>query len=200
MSEVKEWIIGGTIAVGIWFCMNQCEEKQKEEAQTDTPSYTQPSAEPNDGGWKPVIEDVVSDDDWEPVIEDPEPVYNNQRTVTYNTNSSGINTISSSNEYWEDWEDTDFKIYVELEGCESLEEAQDYDYGAIEEDGRYFIPKSISSGIYEVEIGEKVNSKMWKINHTSYFLKFKYNPWLWKWDEGVIDVFGGKGTFYKKPD
>lgn len=134
-----------------------------------------------------------------------------QRTITYSESNYTGNTYNTSpstasldnisgNEYWKKWEDTDFKIYVELEGCESLDEAQEYDYSAIEEDDRYFVPKTISSGTYEVEVIEKVNSRMWRLNHTNIFLKFKFNPWLWKWDKGIIETYGGKGTFYKNPD
>lgn len=111
--------------------------------------------------------------------------------------SSSNNTNS---EYWKEWESTDFQIYVELENCHSLEEAQDYDLSAIEEDDRYFIEKTIPSGIYEVEVIEKVNSRMWKLRDTNLFLKFRFNPWLYKWDKGIIDTFAGKGTFYKNPD
>ena len=129
-----------------------------------------------------------------------------QRTnrITYSESySTSPNTASlynvSGNEYWKEWDDTDIKIYVELEGCESIEEAQEYDLSAIEEDDRYFVPKSIISGTYEVEMGEKVNSRMWKVNHTNIFLKFRFNPWLWRWDKGIIETFGNKGTFYKNP-
>ena len=111
--------------------------------------------------------------------------------------SSSNNTNS---EYWKEWESKDFQIYVELENCHSLEEAQDYDLSAIEEDDRYFIEKTIPSGIYEVEVIEKVNSWMWKLRDTNLFLKFRFNPWLYKWDKGIIDTFAGKGTFYKNPD
>lgn len=122
------------------------------------------------------------------------------RGYSTNPNIASLDEVSDyDNEYWEEWEDTDFKIYVELQGCESLEEARNYDSSAIEENERFFVPKSIPSGIYEVEIGDKINNKMWKINFTNIFLKFNFNPWLWKWDEGIIDTFGGRGTFYKKP-
>lgn len=117
---------------------------------------------------------------------------------------NNLDSYSSSNntnsEYWKEWESTDFQIYVELENCHSLEEAQDYDLSAIEEDDRYFIEKTIPSGIYEVEVIEKVNSSMWKLRDTNLFLKFRYTPWLYKWDKGIIDTFAGKGTFYKNPD
>lgn len=120
---------------------------------------------------------------------------------TYNTSPSTASLDNvSGNEYWKEWDDTDFQIYVELEGCESIEEAEEYDYSAIEEDDRYFVPKTISSGTYEVEVIEKVNSRMWRLNHTNIFLKFKFNPFLYKWDKGIIDTYGGKGTFYKNPD
>lgn len=27
-----------------------------------------------------------------------------------------------------------------------------------------------------------------------------FNPWLWRWDKGIIETFGNKGTFYKNPN
>ena len=28
---------------------------------------------------------------------------------------------------------------------------------------------------------------------------FRYNPYLYKWDEGILEWDGYSGTFYKKP-
>ena len=79
-------------------------------------------------------------------------------------------------------------------------EVEDEDDADIEENGRYFQKyRSLSSDIYEVEVSEKVSSKLWKIKGTKFFMFFRYNPYLYKYDEGILDWGGYDGTFYKKP-
>ena len=181
------------IAILLVACENR--PKNNDSSSIDTTGY--PTA--NNGYAQPSNRVVTENPSNEPPQND---LVFEERTEFVGDNNS--NTYSNSNdtnsEYWKDWESTDFKIYVELENCHSLEEAQDYDLSAIEEDDRYFIEKSIPSGIYEVEVIEKVNSRMWKLKGTNLFLKFRFNPWLYKWDKGIIDTFAGKGTFYKNPD
>lgn len=181
------------IAILLVACENR--PKNNDSSSIETTGY--PTA--NNGYAQPSNRVVTENPSNEPPQND---LVFEERTEFVGDNNS--NTYSNSNdtnsEYWKDWESTDFKIYVELENCHSLEEAQDYDLSAIEEDDRYFIEKSIPSGIYEVEVIEKVNSSMWKLRDTNLFLKFRYTPWLYKWDKGIIDTFAGKGTFYKNPD
>jgi len=59
--------------------------------------------------------------------------------------------------------------------------------------------RRLSSGVYEVEVSEKIDSKIWKIRGTNLYMFFRYNPFLFKWDEGILDWDGYTGTFYKKP-
>ena len=90
------------------------------------------------------------------------------------------------------WDNHDVKgVYIEVE---------DEDDADIEENGRYFQKyRRLSSDIYEVEVSEKVSSKLWKIKGTKFFMFFRYNPYLYKYDEGILDWGGYDGTFYKKP-
>ena len=104
------------------------------------------------------------------------------------------------------WEEDEIRaFYVEIEDCKSDEQAeyiseQYYLGDYIEEHGRYFARTSVKNGTYEVELGEKVSSKLFKIKGTNLFLLFKWLPNASKWDEGVIEVWANKGSFYKKPD
>lgn len=89
-------------------------------------------------------------------------------------------------------------IYKEI----SVYEAMDYGYSEEFEDGdetKYFTKVRLDEGLYEVEVKEKVSSRFWGINYTSYFMKFRYNPYLYKYDEGVLDWDGYDGFFYKEP-
>lgn len=106
---------------------------------------------------------------------------------------------------WHNWESEEIKdFYIEIE-CNSSDEAENiserYSNGDyLEEYGRYFIPTDVRNGVYEVEISEKVTNRLYKLRGTEIFVYFKWNTSLWKWDEGVMDVWNNHGSFYKKPD
>ena len=89
------------------------------------------------------------------------------------------------------WDSHDVKsVYVEVE------EEEDAD---VEFDERFFEKKKLSSGVYEIEVIEKVDSKFWKIRGSNLFLYFRYNPYLYKYDEGILEWSGSDGIFYQKP-
>lgn len=100
---------------------------------------------------------------------------------------------------YKDWDHEDVVgIYEEI----SAYEAFDYGYDMKFEDGdnvRYFSRVRIKSGVYEVEVKEKIDSKFWGIAYTSYFMKFRYNPYLYRYDEGILEWDGYDGVFYKEP-
>lgn len=202
MDEIKEWIFALIIAGIIGFAIDACENKSKEKEETK-PVYTE---------WVPTTSQSSStstqstytsspNNDWEPVIVESEPEY----TYSYSySSSSSFN--NSSNDYYENWETEDIEgFYVKLDDCKSDEQAeyisnQYYRGEYIEEGWDYYAKTSVNSGIYEVELGERVNNKMFKIKNTDYYIRFKWSTSLWKWDEGVMDVWNSKGTFYIKPD
>ena len=107
---------------------------------------------------------------------------------------------------WHNWEDEDIKgFYVELEGCENSDQAdyisrEYYEGEYIEYWGRYFAKTSVNSGEFEIELGERVSSKLFAIKGTKTFIYFKWSTSLSCGDEGIIDVFASRGTFYEKPD
>ena len=138
--------------------------------------------------------------------------YNNTDQVTVTTSSTPnvYDIPSSSYEEKKDgdfhnWEEDEIRaFYVEIEDCESDEKAEyisnEYYLGEyIVEGGRYFAKASAKNGTYEAELGEKVSSKLFKIKGTDMFVLFKWLPNASKWDEGVLEVWGNKGSFYKKP-
>lgn len=63
----------------------------------------------------------------------------------------------------------------------------------------YFIPKKVNRGLYEIEVIEKISSKFWQIKGMNLYMLFRFNPFLFKWDEGILDASSSNGTFYKKP-
>lgn len=107
-----------------------------------------------------------------------------------------LSATSISAQEWKDWERHDIKaFYIEIDEDDS----ENY-YNAEEHDDRWFIPIKLKEDTYSIEIGEKLESKFYKINGTKYFVSFVFAPFLWKWDEGVLVVSGSRGTFYKKKD
>lgn len=113
-------------------------------------------------------------------------------------------SICNAQDY-RNWEEDEIRaFYVELENCTSDEQAerisnQYYLGDYIEEYGRFFARTSVKNGTYEAEIGEKVSSKLFKIRRTDLFVLFKWLPNASKWDEGILDVWNNRGSFYKKP-
>ena len=110
-----------------------------------------------------------------------------------------LTILKAENSEYKDWENEEVVgIYKEI----SVYEAMDYGYSEEFEDGdetRYFTKVRLDEGLYEVEVKEKVSSRFWSINYTRYFMKFRYNPYLYKYDEGVLDWNGYDGIFYKEP-
>lgn len=110
------------------------------------------------------------------------------------------------NRNYHNWESEDIEgFYVELEECENDDQADYYSRTYYEgeyicEWGRYFAKTSVNSGVGQVELGEKVSSKLFALKGTNLFIHFKWTTSLSKWDEGVIDVFASRGTFYLKPE
>jgi hypothetical protein len=61
----------------------------------------------------------------------------------------------------------------------------------------YLTPTNVKSGLFEIEVYEKISSKLWQIKGMNIYILFRFNPFLWKWDQGVLDT--SNKTFYKKP-
>ena len=138
----------------------------------------------------------------------PEEYGTSQVTVTTNSTINNFREprTSTSESNYEDWEEDEIRaFYVEIEGCESDAQAEyisnEYYLGEyIENYGRYFAKAPVRNGTYEVELGEKVSSKLFKIKGTDVFALFKFLPNASKWDEGILVVWSNKGSFYKKPN
>lgn len=109
-----------------------------------------------------------------------------------------LNSISYSQQY-KDWDKHDIVKFYEKKEI-SLE------YNSLDENGddlyenniTYYIPSKIKDGVYEIEVYDKVSSKLLQIKGTKTYIKFRYNPYLYKWDEGILEVSYNSGTFYKK--
>ena len=79
------------------------------------------------------------------------------------------------------------------------DDAEEKHYFYKKVDDRYFYEINLGFDAYTVEIEYKLDSKFYKINGSNVFLEFYYDPYLSRWDEGVLDCSGSSGTYYKKP-
>ena len=107
--------------------------------------------------------------------------------------------LRADDSHYTEWEEHDVVgLYVEI----SISEAKNYGFDEVYGEGsdaRYFEKVRIDSGVYEVEVYNKVDSRFWGIRGTKLFMKFRYNPYLYNYDEGVLEWDGYDGTFYEKP-
>ena len=94
---------------------------------------------------------------------------------------------------YKDWDDDDVvRFYKKI----------DLDYDTLDEDGEeideIYIPTKIDDGTYEVEV-RKVSSKLYQIYGTNIYMYFRYSPYLYNYDEGILEVSYSSGTFYEEP-
>ncbi|MDE6231582.1 MAG: hypothetical protein K2M37_08195 [Muribaculaceae bacterium] len=97
------------------------------------------------------------------------------------------------------WENEDVRQFYAEFSAYNDDDAEDKHYFYKKVDDRYFYEINLGFDAYEVEIEYKLESKFYKVKGSNVFLEFIFEPFLSRWDEGVMDCSGGHGTFYKKP-
>ncbi|MEQ8926074.1 MAG: hypothetical protein RLO81_09700 [Fulvivirga sp.] len=105
---------------------------------------------------------------------------------------SCLSTISYSQSY-KDWDEHDvIRFYKKI----------DLEYYTLDEDGEeideIYVPTKVESGTYEVEV-YKVSSNLYKINGTEIYMFFRYSPYLYSYDEGILEVNYNLGIFFEQP-
>lgn len=105
------------------------------------------------------------------------------------------------------WESEDVDgLYVYLDGVDDDDVADYYareysDGEYIREGWKYFAKVSQTWGEYEVTLGERVASNLYKIRGSDIYIHFKWGlPDVSSGDEGVLDLSGTFSTFYIKPN
>ena len=86
-------------------------------------------------------------------------------------------------------------FYVEISELDAKRSGFDETF-----DNRYFVKTRLEEGLYEVEVGDNLDSKFYGIRFTKFFMLFRYSPYLYKFDEGIIKVTNGydAGEFIEK--
>lgn len=129
-----------------------------------------------------------------------------------------LSSLSLTAQEYKKWEQHDVKEFYEKHEINlAKNEYANIEYSAIDKNGNsiystrieykdtengkfiYFTKTEINNGLYEIEVYEKVNSKLWQIKGKNIYLLFRYNPYLYKFDSGVLDVSYNQKIFYKKP-
>lgn len=103
-----------------------------------------------------------------------------------------IPSLAFSQNYRE-WDDHDVvRFYKKI----------DLEYNTLDEDGEeideIYVPTKVENGTYEVEV-RKVSSKLYQIYGTNIYMFFRYSPYLYNYDEGILEVSYNSGTFYEEP-
>jgi hypothetical protein len=94
---------------------------------------------------------------------------------------------------YEDWDDHDvirFYNKVDLDSYSLDEDGDDID--------EVYVPTKVDNGLYDVEV-YKVSSKLYQVRGTNIYMYFRYSPYMYNYDEGVLEVSYNSGTFYEKP-
>lgn len=101
-----------------------------------------------------------------------------------------VSSIAQSYKEWKDHDVVRFYKKVDLDSYSLDKEGEE-----IEE---IYTPTKIDNGQYKVEV-TKVSSKLYQIRGTNIYMYFRYSPYLYTYDEGILEVSYNSGTFYEKP-
>jgi len=78
----------------------------------------------------------------------------------------------------------------------------DLEFNSLDSEGEdideVYVPTKVEDGTYKVEV-YKVSSKLYRITGTDVYMFFRYSPYLYSYDEGVLEVSYSSGTFYEQP-
>jgi hypothetical protein len=94
---------------------------------------------------------------------------------------------------YKEWDDHDVvRFYEKI----------DLDSYTLDEDGEeideIYVSTKVEDGVYEVEV-YKISSKLYRIQGTNIYMYFRYSPYLYSYDEGILEVSYNSGTFYEEP-
>lgn len=102
-------------------------------------------------------------------------------------------SLLSFGQSYEDWDEHDVVRFYEK--IELKSNTLDSEGEEIEE---IYVPTKVEDGVYEVEV-YKISSKLYQIRNTNIYMYFRYSPYLYNYDEGILKVYYNSGTFYEKP-
>lgn len=101
--------------------------------------------------------------------------------------------IVSLGQNYTEWDDHDVKRFykkIDLDSYALDDEGEEID--------EVYVPTKLEDGTYEVEV-YKISSKFYRIQGTGIYMLFRYSPYLFSYDEGILEVSYNSGTFYEEP-
>lgn len=83
----------------------------------------------------------------------------------------------------------------------NIYEKKELERGTLNEEGEeiefVLVPTKLEAGKYDVEICDNVSPTVYNIRGTDLYVEFRFNPFLFRFDEGLLDWGYGHGTFYE---
>ena len=95
------------------------------------------------------------------------------------------------------WEKHDIEgIYIM---AKSKDEAKNYN-NVLREGADYYIPTEQEDQVLFIRVSKRITPKLYKLKDGEMYILFSFPPFLFDSDEGMMEIKGNKGIFYKKPD
>ena len=94
------------------------------------------------------------------------------------------------------WEKHDIEgIYIM---AKSKDEAKNYN-NVLREGADYYIPTEQEDQVLFIRVSKRITPKLYKLMDGEMYILFSFPPFLFDSDEGMMEIKGNKGIFYKKP-
>ena len=104
------------------------------------------------------------------------------------------------------WEKHDIEgIYIM---AKSKDEAKNYN-NVLREGADYYIPTEQEDQVLFIRVSKRITPKLYKLKDGEMYILFSFPPFLFEFfgdavwrldaDEGMMEIKGNKGIFYKKP-
>lgn len=94
------------------------------------------------------------------------------------------------------WEKHDIEgIYIM---AKSKDEAKNYN-NVLREGADYYIPTEQEDQVLFIRVSKIITPKLYKLKDGEMYILFSFPPFLFDSDEGMMEIKGNKGIFYKKP-
>lgn len=92
------------------------------------------------------------------------------------------------------WEKHDIEgIYIM---AKSKDEAKNYN-NVLREGADYYIPTEQEDQVLFIRVSKRITPKLYKLKDGEMYILFSFPPFLFDSDEGMMEIKGNKGIFYK---
>ena len=78
------------------------------------------------------------------------------------------------------------------------DEAKNYN-NVLREGADNYIPTEQEDQVLFIRVSKRITPKLYKLKDGEMYILFSFPPFLFDSDEGMMEIKGNKGIFYKKP-